>query len=221
MNVRFGGLRVSLLAFSVWCFPIAADRNALGQEKDPIKALFDGVPVDLRAKVKQNPVRCDRVNDWLAENVNGKGKIIEMRLEVGPAGVDRSKDGTYLVGLRVKDPTVAVLDDEWSVHLTNGFNLIQGSIYQLGFRGVKTADAEKIADAQNIVFRGKIKEIKLPRIRSKSKTAILVVLEDVELNGSKWMPYQEPGAEGGGPFGADPFGQKKGKSKKGGPPEDK
>jgi len=194
--------------------PLVSDHNALGQEKDPIKALFDGVPADLQV-IRANPVRCDRVNDWLAENVNGKGKTIEMRVEVYPANVIRSKDGTYQIGLRLKDPAITILGGEWSVHLTNGFNVVDGTLYQLGFRGVKTADAEKVADARHILIQGKVKEVKVARVRNVSKPAITVLLEEVQVDGSKWTPNPEQGGfEADGPL--NPFrGAPKGKNKKG------
>jgi hypothetical protein len=40
------------------------------------------------------------VNDWLGENVNGKGKTIEMQVPVS-VGARRAKDGTYLVVVTV------------------------------------------------------------------------------------------------------------------------
>src|ERR1019366_4143872 len=96
MNIPLGGLRALVLAFCVLCLPLAFDRNAAGQEKDKdsIKTLFDGIPADLRAKVRGNPVRCDRVNDWLKEHVNGKGKVVEIRLAVKNISTSRSEDGT-------------------------------------------------------------------------------------------------------------------------------
>jgi len=62
---------------------------------------LEGLPSDLRAKMKANPVRRDRVNDWLGEHVNGKGKIIEVRVPVRIKPT-RAKDGSYTVWISLE-----------------------------------------------------------------------------------------------------------------------
>jgi hypothetical protein len=68
--------------------------------KDSIASLFDGIPADLRSNVRLNSVRRDRVNDWLADHVDGKGKTVELQLPVRVAAI-RSKDRTYTVAYTV------------------------------------------------------------------------------------------------------------------------
>jgi hypothetical protein len=86
MNMPLRTIRVLLVLLCASCLVLVSNPLVSGQEKDKdkmsLKSLFDGLPADLRAKVKHNPVRCDRVNDWLQENVNGKGKTIEMQVAV-------------------------------------------------------------------------------------------------------------------------------------------
>ena len=115
MHSRFGA---SWLVLCVLSIALGSDGPVSGQEKEKnaIKSLFEGIPADLRSKVRENPVRCDRVNDWLKENVNGKGKAIEIRLEVNEVFTLCSpKDETYLVRLTLASAKGSVLEDEWRV----------------------------------------------------------------------------------------------------------
>lgn len=101
MNIRLSSVGVVLVAFCVACAALLSSGAVPAQDPhDSIPALFDGLPADLRAKVKWNSVRRDRVNDWLGENVNGKGKTIEMQVPVKVLA-KRAKDGTYLVAVTV------------------------------------------------------------------------------------------------------------------------
>jgi hypothetical protein len=92
---RMDTMKVLFLAFCISCMGWCAHTAAWGQQpvKDSVAALFDGIPVELRSKVKNNSVRRDRVNDWLSENVTGKAKTIEMLMPVR-VGAKRAKDGT-------------------------------------------------------------------------------------------------------------------------------
>lgn len=202
MNIPLGGLRALVLAFCVLCLPLAFDGNASGQEKDKdsIKTLFDGIPADLRAKVRDNPVRCDRVNDWLKENVNGKGKAIEVRLAVSEIITVRSPDeGTYLVHLSLAPAKGIVLEDTWRLyfrdHIHAGpkgpFGRPGGSEsrYSFSFEGLSTAEAEKLVDTKQVVIQGKVQEAKLGRslgFGGGAAGTINFTLEDVRVEGKKW-----------------------------------
>ena len=76
MNNQSRGFRALMLMVLVLGLAVGADGLASGQEKekDSIKALFEGIPADLRSKVRDNPVRCDRVNDWLQEPCQWEGQ---------------------------------------------------------------------------------------------------------------------------------------------------
>ena len=183
-------------------------RLQLSTEPKTIKSLFDGIPADLRAMVRDNPVRCDRVNDWLKEHVNGKGKTIEIEMKVKKVRPYRINDKTYRVELTLERPNLAVLGDEWSIYLCDRYVSEDGSLKQdFHFGDVSVADAEKLADAKSVMIRGNVKEARLSRFRYLSVPhTVHFELEDVQVNGSKFVPYQAP----------DPFGGKKGGGKKGG-----
>jgi hypothetical protein len=101
MNMQLTRVGSVLVAFCVACAGLLSSGSAPAQQpKDSIVALFDGLPADLRAKVQTNSVRRDRVNDWLDEHVNGKGKTIEMQVPV-IVRANRAKDRTYLVTVMV------------------------------------------------------------------------------------------------------------------------
>jgi hypothetical protein len=213
MGIRFGAIGAVLLAFGVVCSATSPDRPP--QDKNSIKALFDEIPKDLAAKVKDNPVRCDRVNDWLQEHVNGKGKTIEIRVEMKEVRPYR-KEGAYLVYLTLAAPKLNFLGDDWRVHIGDGVSPGRASA-NFTFEGVSTADAEKLVDLTHVSIQGKVKEVNLPRFSARfSKPAapldpeLRIVLEDVQVDGKKWTPYKGPiigGGFGNGGFGGgNPFG---------------
>ena len=115
MNIRLGGLLAFLLC--VMSFPTGLDRAVYGQDadKNPTVPLFDGIPADLRMKVRNNPVRCDRVNDCAQGAGQRKGKTVEMRVGVQNVYANRSEDGTYVVQFDLKGTPVYLLGDEWLV----------------------------------------------------------------------------------------------------------
>jgi hypothetical protein len=201
----------------------------VGQEKSQpkeqtIEALFAGLPADLQAKVKTNPVRCDRVNDWLKENVASKGKNVKVRAEVAEVSPAR-RDGNYLVHLKLEPLIVKFLGDDWKVALTdvtNGNTLRSNFAKNFSFEAVGTPDAEKLCDAKHVMVSGHVREVRVPR-PADTVGLVVVVLEDVEIDGKAWKPYISPivgGGKGGfNPGGDNPFGGG-GKKGKGGAPKD-
>jgi hypothetical protein len=178
--------------------------------KDSIVALFDGIPADLRSKVKDNSVRRDRVNGWLRDHVNGKGKTIEMQLSVRVTAI-LSKEETYTIVVSLKQggfgafagegPHVAVLGDEWSVSF--GFAPKDSAEIwsQLELTGVSVADAEKLVELERATFKGNVKLAVL------YQTSLRLILEEVQVDGKKMTPRK---LEGGGKKGAPGEAPKKG-----------
>ena len=87
---------------------------------------------------------------------------------------------------------------------------------RISFRGVKTADAEKLVEAKQILIHGRVKLVMISRQNSfrGDSASIIIPLEDVQVDGNKWAPYlvdRTGGIVGGG----------KSKGKKGGTPDDK
>lgn len=211
MTLRLNGL--SALVLGAACFAFAPYVSVIAQDKDKntIKSLFDGVPDDLRSNVASNPVRCDRVNDWLEEHVNGKGKVIEVSLRVANVITDRTKDKTYRVFMDVSPTNLHVLDDDWQIryaHKPGDF----GGAYNFSFEGVSTAEAEKLIDVKHFTLKGKVNAAFLSRNNNRQfggeHSTIRVFLEDVEVDGKKWNPYVAEVKKGGG---AGPGLSKKGK----------
>jgi hypothetical protein len=198
------------MATCVTCF--AKPTNQPEKDKEAIKGLFDGIPMDLRAKVKDNPVRCDRVNDWLHENVAGKGKIVGLTLSVAKVNPIRDKSGAYSIYLAVAPSSVNVLSDDWKVSFHD--NGAFAREYQFTFEGVSTADAEKIADAKHVHFQGKVKYVSLARFPNPASN-MRIVLEDILVDGKKWTSSGDgPGGPAffggkGKPFGGDDGGKTK------------
>jgi hypothetical protein len=132
-----------------------------GEKKSTLKStiprLFEGLPADLQTKVRSNPVRRDRVNDWLREHVEGKGKTIEVAF---PARVtaERDSDGTYQVGFELNDVMINVLGDEWRLQLLDGVPK-QASV--IGFMHVNPAEAERLADLKQFNLRATVKRATL------------------------------------------------------------
>jgi hypothetical protein len=223
MNLPVGTIKAFFLAFCISCTGWWAHNAACGQPpaKDAVVALFDGIPAELRTKVKTNSVRRDRVNDWLSENVTGKGKTIEMLMPVR-VGAKRAKDGTYLVvvtvgtspalkggkatkggilggggpaGFGVPSSTkLTLLGDDWSLDLNLGGKDSAELIMPnlLELAGVSGADAEKLCDLTEATVKGKIHELKLV-----GETYLRLVLSDVQVDGKKMTPRKrEPGPQG-------------------------
>jgi hypothetical protein len=206
MNIRFGRILALLLLLGVSLFAMECGGLVSGQEKDKtkdnnqIKALFNGIPADLRSKVKNNPVRRDRVNDWLKEQVDGKAKAIEIQIGVRDVQATRSSDGTYVVRLELREAIVNVLEDDWQLYLSES-GKGEGNVFS--FMGVSSTDAEKLADLKKVVLKGKLKVAIL--LSNAPRTAggppvIFIVLEDVQVDGKKWRPFKaaEKGKSGKG-----------------------
>jgi hypothetical protein len=101
MNMQLTRVGSVLVAFCVACASLLSSGSTPAQQpENSIAALFDGLPGDLHAKVQNNSVRRDRVNDWLVDHVNGKGKTIEMQVPVRVLA-KRAKDRTYLVAVTI------------------------------------------------------------------------------------------------------------------------
>ena len=186
---------------------------AAGQEKkqkpNSIESLFEGLPADLRKNLENNAVRRDRVNNWLKEHVNGKGKTIEVRVpvEIIPR---RAKDGTYpvLVNVNESNAIVRPLGEKWSLGIirrpvaqTKGGAKDKvgkggkGATYFRGlvFVGVSPADAEKLSDLKKVTIQGKVREMEL-KDRFATLLCVCLFLEDVRLDGMKLTP-PKPAAE--------------------------
>jgi hypothetical protein len=206
MNVRFGAIVVPLLCgFLLAVVPVRSQEKDKDKQKNSIESIFDGMPDDLRAKVKENPVRCDRVNDWLKEHVDGKGRTIEIEMNVKKFRPYRTNDKTYRIELSLESPKLPLLGTEWRVFLCNQYVSEDGILKQdFHFGEVSMADAEKLADAKSVMIRGKVKEARLSRFAyANTPHTVKFELEDVQVNGTKLMPYKALG----------PFGGKKGGGK--------
>jgi hypothetical protein len=226
MDLRIGVSGGIFLVFALLGFASPPDRPGPDKEKNAVKTLFDGIPADLRAKVRDNPVRCDRVNDWLQDNVNGKGKMIEVRVELKEI-LPYRRDAGYVVYLGVGETKLNLLDADWHVVLSDrklstaksvAFSSLNANFL---FEGVNTVDAEKLADLKRAVIMGKVKEAKLSRINSSTEPTLNIILEDVVVDGNKWTPFKGPGGAGGfadNPFGGGAKGKGKGGATKKEPP---
>ena len=155
------------LATCFFCAVLGSLVPASGQDKqDPLAALFVGLPADLRANIGTNSVRRDRVNDWLSEHVDGKGKTVELRIPVTVTAV-RGADKTYTVQFTMRNrffggegqlagralsAAVTVLGDTWPILLRDGSGSIDRSGYRsnFGFVEVSTEDAEKLVELKEI-----------------------------------------------------------------------
>jgi hypothetical protein len=188
----------------VCCGILVSLGPSLGQEKEKDKAktsiqsLFAGLPADLQKKVKHNPVRCDRVNDWLVENINGKGKVIEMKVSVEKVRPIRNKDGSYYIELKLVYPTIELLGDEWSVYLSDRPHPRSAFPINFVFDAVSAKDAERLADSSEVVVHGTVREVTLPRFSAKpaSLGSISIALTDAQIDGQKWKKGTEK--KGGG-----------------------
>jgi hypothetical protein len=203
MGIRLCGISVLPLALCILLGSPAAGQEKKQKQQNSIESLFEGLPADLRKNVKSNPVRRDRVNDWLKEHVNGKGKtiVVQVPAEITPT---RAEDGTYNVQItfvRSSPPTVAVhvLGDQWPLEVNSTAGLVPGKVtkgvgkgksFRRGFRfvSVSAADAEKLADLKAVTIQGKIEKVEL--VPTFGDIGISLILDDVRLEGKKLMPYR-------------------------------
>jgi hypothetical protein len=205
MGIRLCGISFLPLALGVLLGPPAAGQEKKQKPQNSIESLFEGLPADLRKNVKSNAVRQDRVNDWLKEHVNGKGKTIEVRVpvEIIPT---RAKDGTYDVQItlvRSAPPaiTVRTLGDEWPLELNGRAVLVpkkgkgkglagKGKLFRRNFSfvGISPADAEKLADLKVVTIQGKVEAAAL--LPMFGGVGISLALDDVRVEGKKLTPYE-------------------------------
>jgi hypothetical protein len=116
------------------------------------------------------------------------------------------RDGGYLFHLKTHRVKVNVLGADWDVQLadvTNGLGRSGAVLQNFSFEAMSTADAEKLADAKEVVVTGHVREVVVPRFTDLGP--IRVVLEDVQVDGKTWKAYLGPvvglGKGGGGAFG--------------------
>jgi hypothetical protein len=209
MNMRL--CTFSSLGFLVCivCSGLESNSALCGQKdakevKDSIAALFEGIPADLRSKVQENSVRRDRVNDWLSDHVNGKGKTIEIQV---PAIVTatRTKDSTYTIvvslgrakkkgggtvggpfpGFGPGGPRVTVLGDEWTLSVLFAPKESAKPRSQLELAGVSPADAEKLVELDRAAIKGNVQ-----RATIGSGSVFHLVLGDVQVEGKNMTPRE-------------------------------
>lgn len=200
-----GRILVSGIVIFVAAVPAVAsppDRPKAKKTENTVEALFEGIPQDLRTKVQSNPVRCDRVNDWLQENVNGKEKFIDVRVDLHEV-VPYRRDTGYLMHLMLGESKVRVLDADWVLQLSDHKLPVGKSIpssYHFSFEGVGTADAEKTCDLKSVAIKGRVKEAKISRLHSSATPTLSIILEEVLVENNRWTPYKSPTSGGlGGP----------------------
>jgi hypothetical protein len=204
MSIRLSGISVLPLALCALLGSPAAGQKKKQEPQNSIESLFEGLPADLRKNVQSNQVRIDRVNDWLKEHVNGKGKAVEVRVSamIVPR---RAPDGTYFVSVNVNGTNAAAraLGEEWSLEFIRrpsvtakgkgggkgGVRFLRGFV----FAGVSPEDAEKLADLKAVTIQGKVQEAEISD-RLTGRPGIYILLEDVRLNGKKLMS-PKPAAE--------------------------
>lgn len=193
MKTQLYGIGVVMVL--LLCAAIYPCRPAFSQEKDKeknsIAALFDGIPADLRSKVRDNPVRCDRVNDWLTAEIDGKGKIVEAQATVKKFRPFRTDTKTYRVELILERPVLVVFGDEWLLHLCGHFvSESRGENEDFHFSDVSMADAEKLGDSKKVIIRGKVNLARLSRFAyANTPHAIHIVVDDVHIDGKKFTNH--------------------------------
>ncbi len=222
MNIRVPVAAGVVLVFGLVGLARGQDQPGRDKEKNPLQSLFDGIPKDLSAKVQANPVRCDRVNDWLQDNVDGKGLTIEVRVELKEI-LPYRKEMAYQAHLFLKESKVKLLDADWELRLSDHNLPVSKTAVEsnFSFEGLNAVDAEKLADMERAVIKGKVKEARVTRINSSGAPSIAIILEDVLVEGNRWTASATPYRKGGFKAGADnPFGNFKGRQggdgKKGG-----
>ena len=204
MNIRLGRGRSLLAVFAALCFAVQGDTRLLGQEKEKnsLDALFNGIPADLKTKVRDNPVRIDRVEDWLQEHLRGKGKTVELTFAVKDIYYPkRGDDGTYIILLKLEPAKALALGDEWTVTIGNGSRLNT----DLAFAGVSALDAETFVNTKSVLVQGKVTIVRMLGGSGSSggpksgfaPPRIFVGVEDVQVNGKIWAAHKSPD----GPFG--------------------
>jgi hypothetical protein len=175
--------------------PVAA------QEKDnnTVQSLFDGSPASLTTKAVSNRIRRDRVNDWLQENVNGKGKGVHLQVPLH-AVATRAKDGSYIVRLHNVAAGVKVFGETWYVQAFGLSEAVRRDFQQpfgsfdasFGFEGVSSADAENLTDTNPGTIQAKVKEAALvPQNRTTEELPpyyLRLILTDVQVNGKAFAP---------------------------------
>lgn len=227
MSARILVSSVAILVAAVFAGASPPDRPKAQKTENSVEALFDGIPQDLCAKVRDNPVRCDRVNDWLQENVNGKGKMFDTRVDLQEVIPYRRENG-YLMHLVLKETKVRLLDADWVLHLgdhklpASGKSFGSSALsYHFSFEGVSAAHAEATCDMKSVAVKGRVKEAKISRLHTAATPTLSIVLEDVTIENNRWAPYKAPtglrgGADGGdNPFGGFGKGKSDGTTKKG------
>jgi hypothetical protein len=197
MNMRLCTFALFGLLVCIACSGLEPSAALCGEKdaKDAtnsIVALFDGIPADLRSKVKNNSVRRDRVNGWLRDHVNGKGKTIELQLPVRVTAI-LSKEETYTIvvslvnkgggfgGFAGDGPKVAVLGDEWPIFLTFAAKDPPDSpnSTQLELAGVSVADAEKLVELDRAKIKGNVQLVGV------TENSVRLILEDMQVDGKK------------------------------------
>jgi hypothetical protein len=193
MNTRFFRIRMMVVGLVVCgaidvTHPVFSQDKGQAKEKNTITALFDGIPADLRAKVRDNPVRVDRVNDWLKAEIDGKGKIVEVQATVKKFRPFRTDAKTYRVELILERPVIVVFGDDWQLHLCGHFvseSRVENEDFQ--FSDVSLADAEYLGESKKVIIRGKVNLARLSRFAyANTPHTIHIVLDDVHIDGRKF-----------------------------------
>ena len=185
MNGRIIGWRLVVCACILGGVGVRFDLAAQEKEKNSIKSLFEGVPEDLRSKVKDNAVRRDR--SMIGHGKCQQQKPVEVSVNVTTVRTMRNSDGTYAVRVVVADVKAHALENDWQVYLSDD---VKGQGFS--FVAVGAADAEKLIDSKKITLQGKAKEIKLlpnrPGIGGSASPVINIILEDVRIDGKAFTP---------------------------------
>lgn len=170
------------------------DRNSTDKT---FAALFKNVPEDLRANVIDNPVRIDRVDDWLRAEIPNQSKVITVPMDVQEIFYPGRKDGIYSVRVRCANVKVNVLGSTWEARVTD--SPFSPSHWNFSFEGVTMDEAEKFWGTKSVTVKGKVKlaylrgGTSLNRGLTESKgpfaqPSIGIILEDVQLDGRNWAP---------------------------------
>lgn len=170
------------------------------KEGNSLQSLFDGSPKGLTTKALANRIRRDRVNDWLQENVNGKGKVVQLQVPMHVVAT-RAMDGTYVISLRNNGFVGNVFGETWYVQeigkneaAQRNFQIPFGSnSARFVFEEVSAADAEKLTDSRTVTIQGKVKQATLaPQYQRPDEDEppyyLRLTLEDVRVNGKAYMP---------------------------------
>ncbi len=173
----------------------------LQQEKDQhsVQSLFDGSPAGLCTKALTNRIRRDGVNDWLQENVNFRGKVVQLHMPIFVIPT-RDKDGSYVIRLKNAAAGVKVFGETWYVQAIGESEVARWNLQLpfgtnatcFAFKGVSAADAEKLTDTNPATIHGKVKEATLaPQKRGEEESPpyyLRLILEEVQINGKAFTP---------------------------------